>query len=88
MGEGLKGGDIEERGHGLGIIGEKEMVKAAAFHDYKVKDLSLATWGHKEIELAEAEMPGLMAIQKKYKGQRPLQGARIRQPSSLRPCRP
>ena len=53
------------------------MVKAAAFHDYKVKDLSLATWGHKEIELAEAEMPGLMAIQKKYKGQRPLQGARI-----------
>ena len=53
------------------------MVKAAAFHDYKVKDLSLAAWGHKEIELAEAEMPGLMAIQKKYKGQRPLQGARI-----------
>lgn len=53
------------------------MVKAATFHDYKVKDLSLAAWGHKEIELAEAEMPGLMAIQKKYKGQRPLQGARI-----------
>ena len=48
-----------------------------ATHDYKVKDISLAEWGHKEIELAEAEMPGLMAIQKKYKGQKPLEGARV-----------
>ncbi|HQP10793.1 MAG TPA: adenosylhomocysteinase, partial [Candidatus Omnitrophota bacterium] len=48
-----------------------------AIQDYKVKDLSLADWGHKEIALAEAEMPGLMALQKKYKGQKPLDGARI-----------
>ena len=48
-----------------------------ATHDYKVKDISLAEWGHKEIELAEAEMPGLMSIQKKYKGKNPLDGARI-----------
>jgi adenosylhomocysteinase len=44
---------------------------------YKVKDMSLAEFGHKEIELAEAEMPGLMALQKKYEGQKPLDGARI-----------
>jgi len=48
-----------------------------ATQDYKVKDISLAPWGHKEIELAEAEMPGLMAIQKMYKDQKPLEGARI-----------
>jgi len=48
-----------------------------ATQDYKIKDISLAEWGHKEIELAEAEMPGLMALQKKYKGQKPLKGARI-----------
>ena len=34
--------------------------------DYKVKDISLAEWGRKEIELAEAEMPGLMALRKQY----------------------
>jgi len=45
--------------------------------DYKVKDLSLAEWGHKEIALAEAEMPGLMSLQKKYAGTKPLAGARI-----------
>ncbi len=45
--------------------------------DYKVKDTSLAEWGHKEIALAEAEMPGLMVLQKKYKGKKPLKGARI-----------
>ena len=44
---------------------------------YKVKDISLAEWGRKEIELAEAEMPGLMAIREEYKGQQPLAGARI-----------
>ena len=48
-----------------------------ATNDYKVKDLFLAEWGHKEIELAEAEMPGLMSLQKKYEGQKPLDGARI-----------
>ena len=44
---------------------------------YKVKDISLAEWGRKEIRLAEAEMPGLMAIRKEYGAQKPLKGARI-----------
>jgi adenosylhomocysteinase len=45
--------------------------------DFKVKDLTLATWGRKEIELAEHEMPGLMAIRDEYAGKKPLKGARI-----------
>jgi len=44
---------------------------------YKVKDLSLAEWGRKEIMLAENEMPGLMALRKKYGQEKPLKGARI-----------
>ena len=44
---------------------------------HKVKDISLADWGRKEIELAEAEMPGLMALREKYSASKPLQGARI-----------
>src|SRR5215831_7587119 len=44
---------------------------------YKVKDMSLAAWGRKEIKLAEAEMPGLMEIRKEYGAQKPLKGARI-----------
>jgi adenosylhomocysteinase len=44
---------------------------------YKIKDISLADWGRKEIELAEKEMPGLMAIREKYSGEKPLKGARI-----------
>jgi adenosylhomocysteinase len=44
---------------------------------YKVKDISLAEWGRKEIKLAEAEMPGLMAIREEYKSSQPLKGARI-----------
>ena len=44
---------------------------------YKVKDISLAAWGRKEIELAEAEMPGLMALREEYKEEQPLKGARI-----------
>ncbi|MGV0756334.1 adenosylhomocysteinase [Empedobacter brevis] len=44
---------------------------------YKVKDISLAEWGRKEITLAEAEMPGLMAIREEYKATQPLKGARI-----------
>jgi adenosylhomocysteinase len=44
---------------------------------YKVKDIALADWGRKEIILAEAEMPGLMAIRKEYRDQQPLKGARI-----------
>ncbi len=44
---------------------------------FKVKDVSLAAWGRKEIELAEAEMPGLMALREEYKDEQPLKGARI-----------
>lgn len=44
---------------------------------FKVKDISLAEWGRKEIELAEAEMPGLMSLRKQYGKSKPLQGARI-----------
>ena len=44
---------------------------------YKVKDINLATWGRKEIELAEAEMPGLMALRAEYGDIKPLKGARI-----------
>lgn len=44
---------------------------------YKVKDISLAEWGRKEIEMAEKEMPGLMSLRQKYAASRPLQGARI-----------
>ncbi len=44
---------------------------------YKVKDISLADWGRKEMELAEAEMPGLMALREQYGESKPLKGARI-----------
>ena len=44
---------------------------------YKVKDMSLTSWGRKEIELAEAEMPGLMALREEYGASQPLKGARI-----------
>ncbi|MDX1412531.1 MAG: adenosylhomocysteinase, partial [Nitrospirales bacterium] len=47
------------------------------FSDYQVADLSLSDWGHKEIRIAETEMPGLMAIRQEYSGQKPLQGACI-----------
>ena len=45
--------------------------------DYHVADISLADWGHKEIRIAETEMPGLMAIRKEYANIKPLKGARI-----------
>jgi adenosylhomocysteinase len=44
---------------------------------YKVKDISLAEYGRKEIEIAEKEMPGLMAVRKKYASEKPLKGARV-----------
>lgn len=44
---------------------------------YKVADIALADWGRKEIEIAEKEMPGLMAVRRKYSAQKPLQGARV-----------
>ena len=44
---------------------------------YKVKDISQAKWGREEIKIAEAEMPGLMALRAEYKKNKPLKGARI-----------
>jgi len=46
-------------------------------HEFRVKDLSLADWGRREITIAESEMPGLMAIREEYSAQQPLAGARI-----------
>ncbi len=50
---------------------------ATAFSDYKVKDMSLAEWGRKEIDIAETEMPGLMALRAEFGKAKPLNGARI-----------
>ena len=44
---------------------------------YKVKDISLAEWGRKEIKIAEAEMPGLMSLREEFGSSKPLAGARI-----------
>ncbi len=51
--------------------------KTVSYVPYKVKDITLADWGRKEITLAEAEMPGLMALRKEYKDEQPLKGSRI-----------
>jgi adenosylhomocysteinase len=48
-----------------------------AAQDFKVKDLSLADWGRKEIEIAEQEMPGLMSVREKYNAEQPLAGHRV-----------
>ncbi len=53
------------------------VVKELPKHDFKVRDLSLAEWGRKEIQMAEHEMPGLMAIRKKYAATKPLKGVRL-----------
>ena len=52
-------------------------VKTIPYIPYKVKDMSLADWGRKEIDLAESEMPGLMSLREEYKDSQPLKGARI-----------
>ncbi|MDP3312670.1 adenosylhomocysteinase [Lutibacter sp.] len=51
--------------------------ETSTYVQYKVKDINLAEWGRKEIQLAEAEMPGLMSLREEYKGKKPLKGARI-----------
>ena len=51
--------------------------KTTAYVPFKVKDISLADWGRKEMDLAEAEMPGLMSLREEYKNEQPLKGARI-----------
>ncbi len=50
---------------------------ASTYLPYKVKDMSLAEYGRREIHLAEAEMPGLMALRREYGESQPLKGARI-----------
>jgi adenosylhomocysteinase len=52
-------------------------IKSEKFIQYKVKDISLAEWGRKEIRLAEAEMPGLMALRSEFGPSQPLKGARV-----------
>jgi adenosylhomocysteinase len=51
--------------------------KARATSDYKVKDISLADWGRKEISVAEQEMPGLMTVREKHGTDKPLKGVRV-----------
>jgi len=53
------------------------MAETNQFHDYKIADLSLADWGRKELNIAETEMPGLMAIREEFASSQPLKGARI-----------
>ena len=52
-------------------------LETSTYLKYKVKDISLAEWGRKEIKLAEAEMPGLMSLREEYANEKPLAGARI-----------
>ena len=53
------------------------ITKNTKYSPFKVRDLSLADWGRKEITLAESEMPGLMSLREEYRGAQPLKGARI-----------
>jgi adenosylhomocysteinase len=66
--------EIENQSLNYTIMSE---IKSEKFVKFKVKDISLAEWGRKEIKLAEAEMPGLMAIREEYGPSQPLKGARI-----------
>lgn len=52
-------------------------IKQDTFTDYKVADISLADWGRREIEIAEGEMPALMALRERYRASQPLKGAKI-----------
>ncbi len=56
---------------------EQTQIAPGAFTDYKIRDISLATWGRKEVEMAEKEMPGLMALREEFGASKPLAGARI-----------
>jgi adenosylhomocysteinase len=60
-----------------GATGAANVARDAARPPFKVKDLSLAEWGRKEIELAEQEMPGLMALRHEYRERKPLVGVRV-----------
>ena len=52
-------------------------MSTSTYIPYKVKDISLAEWGRKEIRLAESEMPGLMALRAEFGPSQPLKGARV-----------
>src|ERR1700730_6518601 len=65
------------RGYQSPQTGDQMPTATAAKNDYKVKDITLAEFGRKEITIAENEMPGLMALRAEYKGKLPLKGARI-----------
>src|SRR6266436_1688296 len=67
----------EDKGAASADSAKKDYSVSSKKKDYKVKDISLADWGRKEIELAENEMPGLMALRKEYGAKKPLKGARI-----------
>src|SRR3954465_6909481 len=60
-----------------GVAPRADVAKGACCPEYKVADLSLAEWGRKEIDLAEQEMPGLMAVRAEYATQQPLAGLKI-----------
>ena len=51
--------------------------KSEQHQDFKVADINLAEWGRRELEIAESEMPALMALREKYRQSRPLAGAKI-----------
>jgi len=59
------------------LVPSRKAKTGGAGHDFKVKDLSLAEYGRKAIDIAEHEMPGLMAIRRKYAAAKPLKGVRI-----------
>ena len=59
------------------LVPSRKAKSAGAGHDFKVKDLSLAEYGRKAIDISEHEMPGLMAIRRKYAATKPLKGVRI-----------
>src|SRR5215468_8524476 len=61
----------------MATVAREKKAAAKQSHDFVVADMELADWGRKEIAIAEHEMPGLMAIRKKYAAAQPLKGARI-----------
>src|SRR6266403_1441712 len=61
----------------MNVLLKEQDLMPTAVQDFKVKDITLADWGRKEITIAESEMPGLMAIREEFGGARPLAGAKI-----------
>ena len=61
----------------MSVKDAKKTEEQKLFSDYKVRDISLAAWGRKEIEMAEKEMPGLMALREEFGAAQPLKGAKI-----------